>query len=51
MHQRTSPPIGQVNVDWIRTSLTESEHKQESFEIQSTMHSNKAGGGDLLASK
>ena len=51
IHQRTSPPRGHVKFDLILTSLTESEHKQGSAEIQSTMHSSNSGGGVLLASE
>ena len=50
-HHRTSPLSGQVKLDRILMRRTESEHRQGSEDIHSTIHSSNRSGGDLLASE
>ena len=50
-HHRTSPLSGQVKLDHILMRRTESEHRQGSEDIHSTIHSSNPSGGDLLASE
>ena len=50
-HQRTSPFTGQVKLERILMRRTESEHRQGSVDIHSTIHSNKPRGGDFVASE
>jgi hypothetical protein len=50
MHHRNRPKTGHEKLDWIRTSLTDSKHKQESVAIHSVIASSRPSGGMLWLS-